>query len=85
MNISITDESQALVVTEESFLDDQCFVTSRSGINIAEGFLIEAIARLPDNCRLLVCGNRTGAAAMAAQGLLGAEVVVHTLDCYHQR
>ncbi len=85
MNISITDNRRALVVTEESFLGDQCFVTSRSGINIAEALLIEAIARLPDNCRLLVCGNRTGAAAMAAQGLLGAEVVVHTLDCYHQR
>ncbi len=85
MNISITDKRRALVVTEESFLGDQCFVTSRSGINIAEALLIEAIARLPDNCRLLVCGNRTGAAAMAAQGLLGAEVVVHTLDCYHQR
>ncbi len=85
MNISITDESQAPVGTVEAFLDDLCFETSRSCINIAEGFLIEAIARLPDNCRLLVCGNRTGAAAMAAQGLLGAEVVVHTLDCYHQR
>lgn len=85
MQITVTDEDKHTIVTEESFLGDQCFVTSRSGLSISESVLINSIVRLPDCPRLLILGNRTGAVGMIAQQMIDATVTMHTFDLFDQQ
>jgi 16S rRNA (guanine1207-N2)-methyltransferase len=82
----ITDLPQAQVKTE-TFLDETVAVVSHSGLHITETLLIERLKHLsPKPASLLVAGNRTGAAAMAAAARFPeCAVLCHAFDLHHAR
>lgn len=82
----IADMTDEIETTSESFFDNRYTVISRSGLSITEAHLAETIPLLDRPERLLVLGNRTGALGMMAARFHPAlEVVVSSLDLFHQR
>jgi len=74
-------------VKNEPFLGGECSVVSHSGLHLTETLLLESLPRLaaaPGT--LLVAGNRTGAAAMAAAlRFPDCRVTCHAFDLHHAR
>lgn len=84
MTFWITDLADGAEFTSEAFCDGQCEVVSRSGLNITEAHLTEALALFTRPERLLILGNRTGALGlMATQIHTGLQVIVSSLDVFH--
>ena len=80
----IVDTASGSDTVSETFLGGRCSVLSRSGLNVTEAHLIEALPLLSHPERLLVLGNRTGALAMVAAHLHPAlQVTVSSLDVFH--
>ena len=71
----------------QAFRNGALQVISRSGLHAAEKMLLDHLGRLaPFPARLLVAGNRTGAAAMAAAlHFPGCAVTCHAFDLHHAR
>ena len=82
----ITDLPQAQVKTE-TFLGGAVNIVSHSGLHITETLLIGRLNHLPvPPASLLVAGNRTGAAAMAAAALFPeCAITCHAFDVHHAR
>ncbi|MBM2834378.1 MAG: hypothetical protein HW406_1539 [Candidatus Brocadiaceae bacterium] len=77
MHIVITDQENENLVKEEVFLGNQYTVISRSGLNITEIQIIEAIRGLANPKRILFLENRTGVSGIIARGLYPeAEILV---------
>ena len=84
MLICITDQDNKTVVKEESFLANKYTVISRSGLNITEIQIIEAIRGLANPKRILFLENRTGVSGIIARGLYPeAEITIHCMDLYY--
>jgi len=82
--ICITDQENNTAVKEESFLDEKYTVISRSGLNITEIQIIEAIRGLANPKRILFLENRTGVSGIIARGLYPeAEITIHCMDLYY--
>ncbi len=86
LTIRITDLPTNEVKTE-TFLDGTLAVVSHSGLHLTETLLLESLPRLTSNpASLLVAGNRTGAAAMAAGARFpGCVITCHAFDLHHAR
>ena len=86
LTIRITNRPQPQTKTEV-FLDESLAVVSHSGLHQTERLLIANLSRLaPDTPSILVAGNRTGAAAMAAAARFpGCAVTCHAFDLHHAR
>lgn len=84
--LRITDLPQRDAKTE-TFLDGTLSVISRSGLHATETLLLENLPRLTSApASLLIAGNRTGVAAMAAAARFpGCAVTCHTFDLHHAR
>ncbi len=84
MRIVITDQENGNLAKEESFLGNQYTVISRSGLNITEIQLIEAVRGLAHPKRVLFLENRTGVCGIIAKDLHPeAEVALHCIDLYY--
>ena len=84
MLICITDRDNKTVVKEESFLANKYTVISRSGLNITEIQIIEAMRGLANPKRILFLENRTGVSGIIARGLYPeAEITIHCMDLYY--
>ena len=84
--IRITDLPAKDAITE-TFFDGTLAVVSRSGLHLTETLLLESLPRLVSApASLLVAGNRTGAAAMAAGARFpGCVITCHAFDLHHAR
>ncbi len=73
--------------TSETFLGGTLRVISHSGLHVTETLLIERLAHLSAApASLLIAGNRTGAAAMAAAALFPqCALTCHAFDLHHAR
>ena len=71
----------------ETFLGGTLAVVSRSGLHLTETLLLDSLPRLASApASLLVAGNRTGAAAMAAAlRFPGCAITCHAFDLHHAR
>jgi len=84
--IHITDLPTKEVKTE-SFLGGDLRVVSHSGLHLTETLLLESLPRFASApASLLVAGNRTGAAAMAAaMRFPDCAITCHAFDLHHAR
>ena len=85
LTFHITDlpENQAKT---ETFLGGTLRIVSHSGLHTTEALLIEHLPRLAAPASLLIAGNRTGAAALAANTLFPAcAITCHAFDLHHGR
>jgi len=84
--LRITDLPQRDAKTE-TFLGGTLGVISRSGLHATETLLLENLPRLTSApASLLVAGNRTGVAALAAAARFpGCAITCHTFDLHHAR
>jgi len=84
--LRITDLPQRDAKTE-TFLGGTLSVISHSGLHTTETLLLENLPRItPAPASLLVAGNRTGVAALAAAARFpGCAVTCHTFDLHHAR
>lgn len=73
----------------QRFLDGRVQVISRSGLNLCEGYLLEALPDLlpmkSDNPHVLTIGNRSGVLGQVACDVLGAQATAHAFDIHHYR
>lgn len=84
MIISITGQDDKTARKEESFLNNQYTVISRSGLNITEIQLIEILQKLERPRKILFLENRTGVSGIIARDLYPtAKVTIHCLDLYY--
>ncbi len=84
MLISITDQDDKTVRKEESFLNNQYTILSRSGLNITEIQLIEILQKLDRPKKILFLENRTGVSGIIAHDLYPmAGMIIHCLDLYY--
>lgn len=81
--VTITDRTARQCKTEY-YQNKEIAVQSRSGLHPAESALIDTLHALGHCTSLLVVGNRTGAAAMAAAILFPeCRITCHTHDAHH--
>lgn len=75
--------------TRQRFLNGRVQVISRSGLNLCEGYLLEALPDLPPiksaQPKVLTIGNRSGVLGQVASEVLGAETTAHSFDIHHYR
>lgn len=82
--ITVTNREDKTGGKEESFLDNRFRIVSRSGLNITETQIIEALKGLSGPKRILFLENRTGVSGMVANCLYPeAEITIHCLDLYY--
>lgn len=84
LSICITDPDNKTQVEEESFLNDQYRVISRSGLNVTEIQVIEILKKISIPGRILFLENRTGVCSIIARSLYPeAEITIYCLDLYY--
>lgn len=82
--ICIAELDNKTPVKEESFLNDQYRVISRSGLNVTEIQIIEILNKISVPERILFLENRTGVCSIIARYLYPeAEITIQCLDLYY--